>query len=288
MIERTPLLSTRFSKLVNRIYSLFSPATPDQTGTPMSRQTTECLLCLAPSHAIGLCIACHKDLPWLEQACHRCGLPLEGCNEDGAMINTCRPCLGEPPAFQKAEIAMLYDFPVNRLISRYKFSGHRPSGRLLAQLLIQRLQQRTEPLPELLIPCPMHKARFYQRGFNQSAELAEWIGQALQIPVSYTLCTRPKATRAQVGQQREARLRNLRKAFRVEGQPPVHIAIIDDVVTTGATLQQMSRLLQSAGADRIEIWALARTEAQRKLRDQMSSKQCRPAVTDKGQMITSR
>lgn len=256
MIKNARELSTQLALKVNSLPRKWR-FLPISANVPAPSQASTCVLCLAPTQGSSLCPPCQDDLPHHPPGCPVCGRAVVA--ESATVPMPCVRCREAPPAFHRLIAPFEYRFPVDALITRYKFGRGRAGGRLLAGQLASYRAQCTEPLPSLIIPCPMHRKRLYARGFDQTAELACWVGEQLNIPVNRSLCVRVRHTRHQVGQSREARLRNLEAAFAVRGQPPVHIAILDDVITTGATLQALASLLQAAGAERIEVWALART-----------------------------
>jgi ComF family protein len=158
-----------------------------------------------------------------------------------------------------------YDFPVDSLISRFKHHEKWPFGRLMAELLGQFLHYRFDeglPRPDCLLPVPLSRRRLRQRGFNQAGMLAQWLGASLQLVVQPKLLLRTQDTPAQQGLDARARQRNLRQAFALADQAQVagrHLALVDDVLTTGATAQALARLLINAGARRVDIYCLART-----------------------------
>jgi len=219
-----------------------------------------CLLCDEPSGTpTNLCLGCESDLPWLLDQCDRCALPLPMSGL------TCAQCTRHSPAFNEVVAPWLYDFPVDTLITRFKHSGKWPLGRLLAELLTQSLQHRFDEglqKPELLIPVPLAKKRMRQRGYNQAAMLAQWLGASLRISVDEHSVRRTKETPAQQGLKARARKRNLRDAFTLTSPARIigkHIALIDDVMTTGATADTLARLLTDAGAQTVDVYCLART-----------------------------
>jgi ComF family protein len=219
-----------------------------------------CLLCDEHSDsALALCAPCLDELPWLGAQCSVCALPLPGPGL------TCGQCLQEPPAFQRVIAPWRYDFPVDSLISRFKHHEKWPFGRLMAELLGQFLHYRFDeglPRPDCLLPVPLSRRRLRQRGFNQAGMLAQWLGASLQLVVQPELLLRPQDTPAQQGLDARARQRNLRQAFALADQAQVagrHLALVDDVLTTGATAQALARLLINAGARRVDIYCLART-----------------------------
>ncbi|MFK3973186.1 ComF family protein [Pseudomonas sp. NPDC087358] len=219
-----------------------------------------CLLCDEQTGSISsICAACESDLPWLIDQCDHCALPLPLSGM------TCAQCIRQPPAFSQVIVPWLYDFPIDALVTRFKHQAKWPLGRLLGEMLGQTLQHRFDEgleRPDLLLPVPLARKRLRQRGYNQAAMLAHWLGDALRLPVDERLIKRIKETPAQQGLDAKARKRNLRDAFalptpaRVFGQ---HIALIDDVLTTGATAHALARLLIQAGARQVDVYCLART-----------------------------
>jgi ComF family protein len=218
------------------------------------------LLCAEPAEEnIPICMACETELPWLGDHCQTCALPLPGTGL------TCGQCLKQPPAFERVAAPWSYSFPLDTLITRFKHSAKWPFGRLLADLLAQYLQHRFDEdlnRPDALVPVPLATKRLRQRGFNQAAMLARWLGGHLDIPCDETLLLRTQDTSAQQDLNAEARKKNLRNAFalipgaQIKGR---HLALVDDVLTTGATAQALARLLMEAGAARVDVYCLART-----------------------------
>lgn len=219
-----------------------------------------CLLCSELSDGkTPICTACEAELPWLGEQCQTCALPLPGPGL------TCGQCLNQPPAFEHVAAPWLYSFPVDSLITRFKHSAKWPFGHLLAELLAHFLQHRFDedlPRPDALIPIPLATKRLRQRGFNQAAMLARWLGARLDIACDESLLLRIQDTSAQQELNAEARKKNLRNAFALAPSAFIknrHLALIDDVLTTGATAQALARLLMDAGAARVDVYCLART-----------------------------
>ncbi len=219
-----------------------------------------CLLCDEQTDAVSaICMACESDLPWLLDQCERCALPMPMAG----LI--CGQCARHSPAFDVVVAPWLYDFPIDALITRFKHQGKWPLGRLLAELLGQTLQHRFDEglqRPDFLIPVPLANRRLRQRGYNQAAMLAGWLGRQLQLPTDERLIKRVKDTTAQQGLDAKARKRNLREAFALVAPCHVkgkHVALIDDVLTTGSTVDTLARLLTSAGARKVDVYCLART-----------------------------
>jgi ComF family protein len=214
-----------------------------------------CRLCgaaSAQSHA--LCRPCQDELPWLHGACPQCARPLGGTTSD----QPCGRCQRQPPAFDHTQALFHYHPPVDFLLKRLKFSGELALGPLLGGLLTAQLAQRRDALPQLLVPVPLHPARQRARGFNQAIELARCASREFDIPLDHRLCRRARDTGPQSLLPWTARRLNLRNAFAVHGHCPAHVAIVDDVMTSGHTANELARTLRQAGAQRVEVWVIAR------------------------------
>ncbi|MBV4473179.1 ComF family protein [Pseudomonas botevensis] len=224
------------------------------------KNAQHCLLCDEPADAeIPLCTACETDLPWLGEQCMTCALPLPAAGL------TCGECLLEPPAFEQVAVPWLYGFPLDSLITRFKHNAKWPFGHLLADVFGQYLQHRFDedlPRPDALLPVPLASKRLRQRGFNQAAMLARWLGKRLDLPCEEDQLRRVQDTSAQQELNARARKRNLKNAFALTPEATVrgrHLALVDDVLTTGATAHALAKLLRDAGAARVDVYCLART-----------------------------
>lgn len=219
-----------------------------------------CVLCGALSkRPLDLCAGCDAELPFNQPACQCCALPMTTMGSATAYIGSCGQCIANPPDFTRCIAPLRYEFPINKLINGFKHHGQFGRGAVLAELLLRELKYQ-ERQPELILPVPLHWRRQFTRGFNQALWLSHYLGRRLAIPVDTRLLYRQKYAPAQQGLPRKQRLKNLKGAFRlnkdIEGK---HIALVDDVVTTGSTISELSRLLLKAGAIHVEIWCLART-----------------------------
>jgi ComF family protein len=177
----------------------------------------------------------------------------------------CGECQTKPPHFDQVSAPWHYAFPLDTLITRFKHHGKWPVGRLLGTLLSHHLHTAFTqglPRPDLLLPVPLGKHRLRQRGFNQAGMLATWLHQQLDLPLNAHLLRRDRETSAQQDLDAAARQRNLRNAFALADPAPIkgkHVALVDDVLTTGATANTLARLLKKAGARRVDVYCLART-----------------------------
>jgi ComF family protein len=170
----------------------------------------------------------------------------------------CGECLGRPPAFDAARVPFLYRPPVDELIAQLKYRGELPLGRLLARQLSSRVAGGRL---DLLLPMPLHRTRLRQRGFNQAAELCRTLSRDTDTPWATDALVRVQAGNPQRGSSRRQRQRNVRNAFRwAAARPcPPRVALVDDVITTGATARAAATCLKRAGAEWVEVWAIART-----------------------------
>jgi len=217
-----------------------------------------CLLCGAPgADGVDLCAACVAELPRNRSCCARCALPLP------VSAALCGECQRHAPPWDAAWAPFRYGWPLDRLESRFKFGRDLAAGRALATLW----QRESMPLskPALLLPVPLHRARLRQRGYNQALELARPMARGFGLPLRHDVLQRLKATDAQTELDAATRRRNVRGAFAVHAGValPAHVAILDDVMTTGATLAECARVLKRAGVARVDVWALARAPSPR-------------------------
>ncbi|MDH4556100.1 ComF family protein [Pseudomonas sp. BN417] len=223
------------------------------------RHTSTCLLCHGPGSDLPICTGCEAELPWLGGCCAICALPLQTHGLP------CGACLKRPPPFAKVEAPWRYAFPVDSLITRFKHQGRWPLGRLLGELLARHLDHAFSeglPRPHALLPVPLAAPRLRLRGFNQAQMLARWLRDELQIPLQADWLQRVEDGPSQQGLDAAARRRNLRRAFALDERAEVrglHLALVDDVLTTGTTAHFLARLLKRAGAARVDVYCLART-----------------------------
>ncbi len=219
-----------------------------------------CVSCGATAEGAGLCPPCREDLPFLGAACPACALPLAADAAPGVLCGVCRR---RPPPQACTVATFLYEEPAVGLIQGLKFQGRLLHARLLGELMAERLQvlmqSRAGDLPRLLVPVPLHRRRQRERGYNQALEMARPIAARLGIPLDYGSCRRVLATARQSDLDVKARRANVRRAFRARWRPGFeHLAVVDDVMTTGHTLAEVVRCLQRAGAGRVEVWVCAR------------------------------
>ena len=196
----------------------------------------KCCLCGFPgaSPDLDLCCFCHADLPW-----HH-----------------------EPSS---AVVAFRFAPPADDLIRQLKYHGIYANARVLGVLLAQAVVERATPLPRLLVPVPLHAARMRERGFNQAVALARYAGRMLKVPIAPDVVRRVRDTPSQTSLSVDERHRNVRGAFDVSSARALrrlsadgHVAIVDDVITTGSTVAELGCVLLAAGVRQVEVWAVAR------------------------------
>lgn len=218
----------------------------------------DCLLCHQPAqHHPLLCDECRAELPRIVYPCPRCGFPLPETSK------SCGACLQHPPAWDRLRVVADYQAPYLQLIHQLKYAGKIECATLLGRLFCEANEpapsEAGDKHPEVLLPVPLHWWRQWWRGFNQAEEIAQTLGELTGIPCDNTLLQRIKATPQQTTLSAGQRRRNLRGAFRIRPHHYRHVALLDDVVTTGATAGQLSRLLHESGITKVEVWAICRT-----------------------------
>ena len=210
-----------------------------------------CLVCAGRGvDGLDLCRWCRAELPWNDVACPRCALPL-------AAGRDCPRCFAELPPFTRAHAAFRYEFPVDRLLPRFKFHADLAAGALLATLL----QWSLDPAecPQALLPVPLHRSRLRRRGYDQALELGKALARETRLPLLAHRLRRVRRTQAQTELGASARRRNVAGAFALApgSQLPAHVALVDDVLTTGATAGECAHLLLDAGVARVDLWTVA-------------------------------
>ena len=218
----------------------------------------QCILCNDKANReLDLCIECEKSLPWLKNVCFYCASPLGFTTQ-----SACGACLKKPLPFYKLCVLFSYTETIKKMVIGLKFQKRLIYAHILGTLLAEKIspQYQTEKLPDVIIPAPLHRSRLYERGFNQAIELARPISKKLNIPIEYKRCKRLVNTAAQSKLPANQRADNVKNAFVAHQDLAYkHIALLDDVMTTGHTLIEMSRALYYVGVKRIDVWCCART-----------------------------
>jgi ComF family protein len=215
-----------------------------------------CELCTGVSGVELVCDACMRDLPWLAGACPVCALPTR-------RSGVCGQCLNGPPPFDATIAAFSYAFPIDRLIHSLKYQGRLALAEWCADAILSRRERSGAPAgfrPQHLIALPLAIERQRERGYNQSQEIARTIGARTGIALLPRALLRVRATPPQAALPWTERAKNVRGAFACElDLSGLTIAVVDDVMTTGASLAEAARILKAAGAERVENWVVART-----------------------------
>jgi ComF family protein len=232
----------RISHLLKKLYHGLLPFT--------------CILCHHPSQReLDLCEPCHNELPILTHSCSACASELTD-------TSLCNECQNNPPPFDATYALFSYNESIKRLVLNLKFNDALLNAHLFGKLMTDKIRQHwyhDTQLPEVIIPIPLHKKRLKKRGFNQAVEIARPIVSILRIPIDISSCERIKYTTAQATLEAEKRATNVKNAFIVhEDFSNRHIAILDDVITTGHTVTEFAHCLKNAGAKRIDVWCCAR------------------------------
>ena len=211
-----------------------------------------CLCCgYQKNYKHGFCLGCYHDLPHIKTPCLQCGLSLTA--------NTPCTCKAEDWPFSACLSAFEYQFPINELIFQYKSQARLALCDSFAQALITQIKKQQHPLPQVLMPVPLHPNKLKQRGFNQSLELAKVLSKQLHIPIDYHSLQSTQQTTQQKTLNKQQRLVNVQSSYALTRPLSVtHIALIDDVITTGATTKTLAYLLREHGATQIQAWSIAR------------------------------
>lgn len=203
-----------------------------------------------------LCPGCERTLPVLMHACPRCAIPYEHPGTDGE----CGACQKHPPAFMRSIALYRFAPPVDHFIRALKFHQQLGMARLLGERLAQRLAE-AQARPDLILPVPLHRTRLRERGYNQALEIARPVAHRLEIPLDAFSLRRVRATLPQTGMALAARRKNLRAAFALDARmnlQNLRVALVDDVMTSGSTVQAAAQCLRAAGAQEVEVWVVAR------------------------------
>lgn len=216
-----------------------------------------CLLCGARGRTrLDLCNGCLAALPAVVNPCRGCGAPLpSGAGE------ICGRCQRRPTRFDSIVVPFHYAHPMDWLVQRLKFQGRLAHARLLGELLARAVTASGLQAPALVLPVPLHSARLRERGFNQAEEIARHVARRLHLSLGSRCLGRHKATAAQMGLPASQRRANVRGAFVINAPERIagcHVALVDDVVTTGSTVDELARALKRSGAARVDVWACAR------------------------------
>jgi ComF family protein len=192
----------------------------------------------------------------IEQGCQLCGLPLP----QGEFLQ-CGHCIKHPPAYDQVFSPFYFQEPLRSLLHEFKYQKGLYLRTFLAELMLIAYPGKSYR-PNCLIPVPMHPKRLRQRGFNQAAELAKGLSKRIQTPIDFTLCHKLKNTNSQAGLEAKERRNNLKDTFTVKPNSYQHVTLVDDLLTTGSTANELALTLKRQGVSRVDVWCLARTPVQ--------------------------
>lgn len=249
--EKFMCFYTRFiGNPINALYDCILPAV--------------CILCGCATKntfnkPFNICNLCRYNLPILPHSCQQCAQFLRFAPQHELKCGT---CLSQPPDFDLTHALFPYQPPISHLITQLKFQHQLSHAQALGELMRERIQTQWylhQPLPDLIIPVPLHPQRLRQRGFNQAIEIARPIAKVLGLPIDYHSVKRVKNTLAQSGLPAEDRKHNIAQAFTVSRDyTGINVAVIDDVITTGHTIMECCRMIKRNGAAAIHVWCCAR------------------------------
>ena len=217
----------------------------------------DCVLCGAASGSALLCPDCRRELPRPSSAtCPVCGGPGDRLDRGRA----CGSCLKQPPAYDRCIAALRYAFPADELIQALKYGKRLALAKLLADTLTDAVAGA--PRPDVIVPLPLHPDRARARGFNQAMEIAKPLARHLGLPIEAARLARTRNTAPQASLSLDDRRHNVKNAFACAGTwDGRHVALIDDVMTSGATLHEAAKALKRAGAAEVSLWVAARASA---------------------------
>jgi len=204
---------------------------------------------------MDLCCDCEKELPFLQNYCKRCAEPLSSGQ------GTCGACLNAPVLNLNTTALFCYQSPVDQLIIDLKFKNNLVSAKILGELLGKYLYEyyQDKTKPEVIVPVPLHASRLRERGYNQALELARPVAKKLNIPIDRLSITRVKSTLPQMGLSAKKRRNNIKRAFNANDKFRYrHVALVDDVITTGNTIFELCRLLKTSGVKKVDMWCPAK------------------------------
>jgi len=229
----------------------------------------QCCLCQKPADIkISLCKQCQSELLQNTFHCRCCATPLEiikkNIHSEDALNNPllCGSCQQKAPYFDHVISPYLYQQHMVQLIHQFKYHAKLYLARTLADIFIQQYQSNhsQHSIPKIIIPVPLHTKRLKHRGFNQSKELSTYLAKKMDISIRDDIVSRVKLTHTQRGLSLKERKKNLKNAFIINNNSfdKQHVVIVDDVMTTGNTANEMAKELKQAGVKRVDVWTIAR------------------------------
>ncbi len=213
-----------------------------------------CPMCRTPATK-GFCEYC---LQYLTPVAAHC--PLCGTANTNSML--CGQCLIKPPAQDDCIVACIYQQPISRFIQALKYGKQLHMAPALSYTLCRSIEKTWTDLPDVIVPVPLHTKRLRTRGFNQALEIARILSNYFSIPLERNALIRTRNTVSQTALSEKARIRNLRGAFNLRDKKLLlyeHVAVVDDVITSGSTMDEIAQTLKHAGVKRVSAWAIAKT-----------------------------
>ncbi len=217
-----------------------------------------CLVCDGKGvNDFDLCQRCYDNLPWIKYACQRCALPLTSSDSI-----VCGACSNRELSFDHAFSAFQFEGFIRDAVYQFKFNQKLNYGKLLAQLLLNQIISKKIEIPDVVIPVPLHKNRIRSRGYNQALEIARIVSMHVDCDFFYDAIYRNRDTSVQMELPAKQRAKNVKGAFSLKNYSGKfnnkHVCVIDDVMTTGNTVNEVSKCLKLAGASKIDVWCVAR------------------------------
>lgn len=214
-----------------------------------------CILCDLETCEQIICSDCFSSLPHHQNGCPQCGLTL-CCDKESGL---CGQCINHPPPFDRTFALFNYTSPISTMIAQLKFHNKLVIAKWFSHFFISYFEKNNIEMPSLILPVPLHTKRLKERGFNQSLLIAKHISKYFGIPIDIKSCKRNKNTQAQATLSAKKRKDNLKNAFTLSKPTDCnHVAIVDDVMTTGQTISEISALLKSNGVNKVDVWVCAR------------------------------
>lgn len=223
-----------------------------------------CVFCQQINHRTDdsdFCSSCYSQLKRNLLACQRCAIPLENTGQ-GQLI--CGTCQKQAPSFDRTLATFHYAYPLDKLITASKYKRRTDLLKSLSKEMLVDLSTvyvDKENRPDVIMPIPLHRNREFQRSYNQSEILAKHLARQFDVAIDTKSLQRIRSTPKQSKLDKKQRQKNLRNAFHFSSQNSYHhIALVDDVMTTGATLESAARTLKQSGIKRVDVWCIARAE----------------------------
>ncbi|NNC68494.1 MAG: ComF family protein [Gammaproteobacteria bacterium] len=208
-------------------------------------------------NGMDLCERCYQGLSWVQYACARCALPLPTGNAP-----VCGACSNRELHFDYAQTPFRFEGFIRDAVSQFKFNYKLNLGKLLAQLLTEHIENKCVDIPKIIVPVPLHKKRLRQRGYNQALEIARIVSKEISSGLVYDEIYRNRDTSVQMELPAKQRHKNVKDAFSVKDDSTIlknkHVCIVDDVMTTGNTVNEVAKCLKKVGAEEIGVWCIAR------------------------------